>query len=152
MLIRNSPTISPPVKRKVFLKSFTHSSLDRGWCAASQPANDPCVFRSSRIFRAFVMAASTFSRFADNARLTQQPLAVSGAVSRYQLGVEAAVCPPERLPFLENGEPGEPGLIDLEYEPLEQRSVVLQWETILSLMIGPMPLVSRRDVAVRGHR
>ena len=47
MLMRNSPTISPPVNRKVCLKSFTHSSLARGWWAASQPAKEPWDVRSS---------------------------------------------------------------------------------------------------------
>src|SRR5205807_9793390 len=42
-LIKNSPTISPPVKTKVLRKSLTHSSLDKGWCASSQAANEPCV-------------------------------------------------------------------------------------------------------------
>ena len=31
VLIRNSPTISPPVNRKVRLNSFTHSAFERGW-------------------------------------------------------------------------------------------------------------------------
>ena len=37
MLIRNSPTISPPVNRKVWRKSVTHSALLRGWLAWIQP-------------------------------------------------------------------------------------------------------------------
>jgi hypothetical protein len=62
VLIRNSPTISPPVKRKVFLKSFTHSSLGSGWCAASQPWKPPWLSRSRSRVRALSTAASTLSR------------------------------------------------------------------------------------------
>ena len=42
MLIRNSPTISPPVNRKVWRNSVTHSALVRGWLASIHRANEPC--------------------------------------------------------------------------------------------------------------
>ena len=41
MLMRNSPVISPPVKRNVFLNSRTQSSFDLGWWDASQSATEP---------------------------------------------------------------------------------------------------------------
>src|SRR6218665_4149571 len=42
MLIKNSPTISPPVNLNVFLKSFTHSSFVLGCWARSHFSKLPC--------------------------------------------------------------------------------------------------------------
>ena len=89
---------------------------------------------------------------ADNARITEQPSSVPGAIGRHHRGVDAAIRPPERLPLLENGEPGEAGLVDLQHQPLEQRRVVLQWEAVLLVVVRSMPLVAGRDVTVTlGH-
>ncbi|MNH43170.1 hypothetical protein D3C72_1975520 [compost metagenome] len=54
--------ISPPVKRNVFLNSFTQSALLRGWCASSHAAKLPWLWRSCWITCALWIAASTFNR------------------------------------------------------------------------------------------
>ena len=41
MLMRNSPVISPPVKRRVFLNRRTQLSFDLGWWDASHSAKEP---------------------------------------------------------------------------------------------------------------
>ena len=43
MLIRNSPTISPPVKRNVSLNSRHQASRLLGWCASSHRAKEPAA-------------------------------------------------------------------------------------------------------------
>src|SRR5690606_40623058 len=47
MLIRNSPTISPPMNRNCFFITLTHCSLLSSPWASSQLANEPCDSISS---------------------------------------------------------------------------------------------------------
>jgi hypothetical protein len=54
--------ISPPVKRKVCLNSFTQAALSRGWWASIHCAKPPWLSRNCWMTRALWMAASTLSR------------------------------------------------------------------------------------------
>ncbi len=87
---------------------------------------------------------------AHDARIGQQPPPVARAVGRDHVGIEPVVGPAERFALLEDGEPGEAGLVDLQHQPLEQRRVVVERKAVLVIVVGPVPLVARRDVAVRG--
>ena len=62
MLSKNSFTISPPVKRNVFLNNFTHSSLGLGWWAFSHFWNEPWFWLSRTMVFAFSIAAFIFRR------------------------------------------------------------------------------------------
>jgi hypothetical protein len=88
---------------------------------------------------------------ADDAGVGQQPLHVTRAEPRHHHRVEAAVRRLERRPLLEDGEPGEPRLVDLQDEPLEQLRVGGEREAVLAVVIRTMPLVAGGDVAVGGH-
>src|SRR5215213_1111509 len=77
---------------------------------------------------------------------------VTLAIARDHLGIEPAVRPSKRIALLEDGEPGEPGLVDLEHQPLEQRRVVAERDAVFVVMIGPVPEVAGSDIAVGdGH-
>jgi hypothetical protein len=51
--------------------------------------------------------------------VSEEPVAVLGSITRHRVYVEAGIRPPECLTLLEDRQPGEPGLVDLEYETLE---------------------------------
>jgi hypothetical protein len=70
------------------------------------------------------------------------------AKSRHLLRIEASIGRAERRPLLEDGEPGQPGLIDLEDQPLEQFGIAVEREAVLGVMIGTVPLVAGGGVAV----
>jgi hypothetical protein len=54
----------------------------------------------------------------------------------HNLGVETTIGPPERLSLLEDGEPGETGLVDLQYQPLEELGIALEREAVLPFVVG----------------
>ena len=62
--------------------------------------------------------------------------------------VEAAECLPERLALIEDHEPGQPGLIDLQDQALEQHLVVGDGEAVLGVVIGTMDGVPGSDPAI----
>ncbi len=98
MLIRNSPTISPPVNRKVCLNRFTHSGLGERMLR-----RDPAVKRA-------VLLAESEDRLrvgdrrldlepvADDAGIAQQSLHIPFAESSDDLGIEVRGTPRERPP------------------------------------------------------
>jgi hypothetical protein len=73
------------------------------------------------------------------------------AEPRHRRGIESPVRGPEGLPFLQDGEPGEAGLVDLQDQPLEQLGVAPQREAVFAVVIGAVPLVAGRDITVGGH-
>ena len=86
---------------------------------------------------------------ADDAGVSHQPRHVTRAEPRHNLGVETAVRRAERIPFLQNGEPGQPRLIDLQNQPLEQLGV--PEKAYSGIMIGSVPGVAGGDIAVGSH-
>ncbi len=84
----------------------------------------------------------------DNAAVVEQPLAIGVAVRRDYLGSKAAEGLPEGFPFPENGDPGQPRLIDLQHQALEQGGIVLKREAVLPIVIGPVPLMARGRIAI----
>src|SRR5690349_4722294 len=85
---------------------------------------------------------------ADDAGVGEQTAPVARAVRGHDLGIESVVCPAEALALLEDGEPGEPGLIDLEHEPLEQPRIIREREAVLGVVVGSVPFMARSNVAV----
>ena len=85
---------------------------------------------------------------ADDARVGQESPPVAGAVCGHDLWIEAAVGLAERVALLEDREPGEAGLVDLQHQSLEQLGVAREREAVLLVVIGPVPFVAGGDVAV----
>ena len=57
----------------------------------------------------------------------------------------------EVIAFLQDREPREPGLVDFEYEALEQSAVVANREAVLGVMEGTVNWMAQRDSTVT-HR
>src|SRR5215210_1895611 len=87
----------------------------------------------------------------DDAAVIQEAGTVGVTVRGDDLGYEAMIGPLKRFPLLEDSEPGEAGLIDLEHQTLEKRGVVLEREAILPLVIGTMPWIVGGKGTVAGH-
>jgi len=67
---------------------------------------------------------------------------------------ETLVRPPEVFLLLENGFPGEAGLVDLEQEPSEQLVVIIEARAIYVVVIDAVHVTFRAfpaEPAVRGH-
>src|SRR5215210_7535786 len=89
-----------------------------------------------------------FQPVADDSGVREKPGTVGVAIGRDNIRIETAVCPPERLSLLEDREPGESGLIDLQHQPLEQLGIAFEWKAILAIMIGSMPFMSCCGITV----
>ena len=85
---------------------------------------------------------------ADDARVTEQPSPLAPAVGRDARHVEAVVGVDEGGTLLEDGQPGEPGLIDLEHEPFEELPVVADREAVLAVVIRAVDRMPGRGGAV----
>jgi hypothetical protein len=85
---------------------------------------------------------------ADDAGVGQEPAPLARAVAGDDLGIEAVVRAAERVALLENGEPREAGLVDLEHQTLEQRPIAREREAVLLVVIRAVPFVARGNIAV----
>jgi hypothetical protein len=85
---------------------------------------------------------------ADDPGISHEALDVPGAKPRDHCRIESSIGRAKRRLLLENGEPGQPGLVDLQHQPLEQRRVFSYGKAVLGGMIRPVPLMSRCYVAV----
>ena len=81
-------TISPPVKRKVRRNRRVHSSSGSGWCAASQPANEPCDRRSSWMRAGVGDHRRDLLAVAHDAGVAEQPGHVGVAERRHPVDIE----------------------------------------------------------------
>jgi hypothetical protein len=88
---------------------------------------------------------------ADDAGIAEQAALLVGAVAGHPCGVEAVVGLTKGFPFLENREPRETGLVDLEHQPLEQLGVTGKRKSVFGVVIRAVPLVAGSDVAVGRH-
>ena len=84
----------------------------------------------------------------DDAGVGHQPFHVARAEARHDLGVESVIRFPECGALLQDGEPGEPGLVDLQDQPLEQLRVSGEREAVFGVVIRAVPLVAPRRLAV----
>ena len=68
----------------------------------------------------------------------QEPLHVLGLVGRDLVDIEAIEGGEERLALFQDGQPRQPGLVDLQHQPLEQNRVVMRRKAIFRIMVGPV--------------
>jgi len=85
---------------------------------------------------------------ADDARIGEQPAPLAPSVARHALDREVVERRAERLALLQDREPREPRLVDLEHEAFEQRVVGAQREPVFAVVVGAVPGVSGSDAAV----
>ena len=52
--------------------------------------------------------------------------------------------------FLQNRQPGQSCLVDLQHQPLKQHCLVLGGEAVFAIMIGAVPRMARRETAIGG--
>src|SRR5437899_542957 len=88
---------------------------------------------------------------ADDAFVVQQPLALFRREARHAIDIEAAERRAEVLLLLQNRQPRQPCLIDLQHEALEQTIIAGNREAVLLIVIRPMQRMPARDVAVAVH-
>ena len=88
---------------------------------------------------------------ADDARIGEQPALLLRAIGRHLVDVEAVEGDLKGLPLLQDGEPGEAGLIDLEDEALEEHIVIARRKAVLALVVGSMEGMAGGDVAIGRH-
>ncbi len=117
--IRNSLTISPPVKTNVFLKSFD-PLLFREWFGLhpASPLKEPYSFCNSRILCALTIAALIFRRL----RIYLHPSrrrAIFFPIVRDLLHLQALLMPYEMIRLLQDRDPGESSLIDFKDKAFE---------------------------------
>lgn len=88
---------------------------------------------------------------ADDPRVVEQAPPIPGLVTGYNVRIEPVIRLPKRLPFLEDREPGESRLVDLQNQPLKQIGVAREGEAVLVGVIGTVPFVGGGEIAVGGH-
>jgi hypothetical protein len=86
-----------------------------------------------------------------DARIRQEALPVLLPEAGHLVHPEAGVGLSERVPFLQDGEPGQARLVDLQDQPLEEKVVVPEGEAVLTVVVGPVPGVARGRSAVAGE-
>src|SRR5205807_2980254 len=89
---------------------------------------------------------------ADDPFIGQQALAFGAGEARHAVDLEPEESAPEGLALLEDREPGEPRLVDLQDEPLEEGVVVRDGKAVLLIVIRPVEGMAWRDVAVTHGR
>jgi hypothetical protein len=122
-----------------------------GWWWSSQPANEPWLLADVLEAARVLDGGVDLQAVADDAGVGQQPRTLGLAVRRDHVDVEAVPRAPEVLPLLQDREPGQAGLVDLENETLEEAVVVAQRETVLVVVVRPVERVPGRDPAVFTH-
>src|SRR5690554_808703 len=88
---------------------------------------------------------------ADDAGVRQQPGPLGLAVGGHPADGEALEGLPEGGALLEHGEPGEPRLVDLQGQALEEGVIVGHRETVLAVVVGAVKRMARGQVTVVAH-
>lgn len=86
-----------------------------------------------------------------NGRISEEPGPFSFAIAGDDVDIESLERPVERVLLLQDGQPGQPRLVDLQRQPFEELGVRAQREAVLAVMVGPMPRMAGRNVAVAGQ-
>ena len=73
---------------------------------------------------------------ADDACVSQQAGAVRLSVIRHGFEVEVVIGAAEVVGFLEDGDPRQACLVDLQHKALEEQVIVVERETVLGVVIG----------------
>ncbi len=141
----------PSGKPKRLLEEL-HPLLLAAGMVRGKPAGERSVGAAEHHDPAGVLDGSVYLQaVANDARIDEEARAVRLTIGRYYLRVEATIRLLKRRPFLEDGEPGETRLVDLQHQPLEEIGIARQWEAVLPVVIRPMPLMARRGIAVCSH-
>jgi hypothetical protein len=127
--------ISPPVKRKVWVRV--------------EPGGEGAVRVAQREHAARVLDRGLdLQPVADDAGVTQEPRALAPAIGRDAHGIEAVVGHGEALSLLEDRQPRQARLIDLQHEAAEEGGVVAEREAVLAVVVRAMKGMAGRDPAV----
>src|SRR5215212_8587736 len=73
---------------------------------------------------------------ANDACIIEQTLYIFFPIHCYFGNIKAVICLVEVFGFSQNSDPGKTCLVDLENETFEERVIVLQWKSILRIVIG----------------
>jgi len=104
-----------------------------------------------RLFVRVVDRGVDLEPVADDARVGEQSLPLPRPVPRDLLEIEVVVSQLERRPLLEDREPGESGLVDLQHQSLEEPVVTPDRETVFAIVVRTVKGMAGGDVAVGGH-
>ncbi len=85
---------------------------------------------------------------ANDAFVAHQALAVVSREARHALDMESGECLTKGLALFQNREPREPGLIDLQHQPLEEAVVIANRKAVLAVVIRPVDGMIVRKIAV----
>src|SRR6185437_6384847 len=118
-----------------------------------EPSGETAMFGANRLKPPGVVDSRLdLEPVADDARVAEQSLHVLGLVAGDSVDIEPVEGFEKRLSLLEDGEPGQPGLVDLKHQPLEQYGVVPRRKAVLGIVVRAMEFVSRRHLAIgRAH-
>src|SRR5690606_5523954 len=81
-------------------------------------------------------------------RIGEEPRPIGVAVGGHSIHVEAVECATEILSLLEDRQPREARLVDLEDQPLEELVVAADRESVLAVVIRPVVRVAFRGLAI----
>jgi hypothetical protein len=84
----------------------------------------------------------------DDPCVLDETLPIALSVTGYPVDLKLVEGIAEGLSFLENGEPGKAGLVDLQNQPLEELVVAGHWKAVLEVMVGTMERMSGSDKAI----
>ncbi len=85
---------------------------------------------------------------ANDASVIEQAVHILLTILRYSGNIEIIICLAEVIRLFQDGDPGKPGLVDLEDEAFEKQVIVRQWETVLGVMICSIENIFRVGIAV----
>jgi len=106
----------------------------------SQRLNAPCILG----------CRFDFEPVADDPRIGEQAVGIGRPESRDTINVEIRKGLAKRRPLLEDRQPRQSRLVDLENEPLEQHVLLAGREAVLGVMIEAVHRMAGRDSAIRG--
>src|SRR6185312_5083501 len=118
-----------------------------------EPGGETAMLRANRLNPPGVLDGGLdLEPVADDARIAEESRHVLGLVSGHPVDVEAIEGIEEGLALLEDGEPGQAGLVDLQHQPLEQHRIVPRRETVFGVVVGAVKFMSGRHRAIgRAH-
>ena len=88
---------------------------------------------------------------ADNGRIVCQALYVGRDEIGHTVDVEILESDAQAVALLEHDQPRQPGLEDLERQPLEQQGFVIDREAVFAIVIGAVDGMARRHLAIPRH-
>ena len=87
---------------------------------------------------------------ANNAGIGKQSRDIRIAETGDPIDFVTSKCGAEGGALLQHRQPGQPGLIDLQYQPLEQHCLIFRRETVFRIVVRAVPGMARSKAAVGG--